>query len=524
MSVETRTASEEAIHEELEALEGQSEEANSSPSPDAPSGGLPGGLKGTGPRLFCGHVPKETTEEMVFQHFSQWGTVTDVYFPRHKKTMKRRPFCFVTFAARDGAERALAQSPLQICGIPIKNLTIVEDRDKYYKEKHATARDALLKALHALGSSGANHVTSDQISNLAAIMALEGVSTEGVLQSLGLLGSSSAGSSLLPPPAAAPADDALRTAMQQAAASAPATSSPFGLPTATGGLDFEAALAAVAAASAGVSTLGLSPSSSLGMGYPDSLMQHLPPTSSAADSRSRSLPTSADWFSPASSARTSFDVSSLLPPGSQLAGRGIRMSEPLSAAASISPATSLNSLRLSLDAVLHMQQAQQQQALLAMACAGQQGMTPASLHAAMQNSLYTPTAAPVYAATSQAQHVHHSMNTVMQSGFFQSTAAPLPSLPPYSGGLSGYGTGGGQGLPPLSDAMWSQQQAVPARPPRPSMEHQASFGGPSMGGPLGAGALLGGAQSSDVLAVMAGWGPSQSPIGGPGFQWPTSTA
>ena len=151
-------------------------------------------------------------------HFSRWGTVTDVYFPRHKKTLKRRPFCFVTFACTEvrargapqppqagrrraacsavgflagalqggaaggaacacsgaaaalgpsapclagvqltaaaplraasqpqAAERALAESPLNICGIPIKNLTMVEDRDAYYRTKHANTRAALLQ-------------------------------------------------------------------------------------------------------------------------------------------------------------------------------------------------------------------------------------------------------------------------------------------------------------------------------------------------------------------------------------------
>ena len=74
----------------------------------------------------------------VKSHFSQWGTVTDVYFPRHKKTLKRRPFCFVTFSSADAVHRALAESPLSIAGHPIKSLTAVEERDAYYREKHAT--------------------------------------------------------------------------------------------------------------------------------------------------------------------------------------------------------------------------------------------------------------------------------------------------------------------------------------------------------------------------------------------------
>ena len=143
---------------------------------------LPAPPKGSGPRLFCGHVPKEVTEDLVKAHFSRWGLVTDVYFPRHKKTLKRRPFCFITFATKDSAERALDESPLNICGIPIKNITMVEDRDKYYKDKHAAARQALLSALAALGT--ANSVPNEQVNNIAALLAMDGISPEAVLTAL----------------------------------------------------------------------------------------------------------------------------------------------------------------------------------------------------------------------------------------------------------------------------------------------------------------------------------------------------
>lgn len=138
--------------------------------------------KGSGPRLFCGHVPKEVTEDLVKAHFSRWGIVTDVYFPRHKKTLKRRPFCFVTFATKESADRALEESPYNICGIPIKNITMVEDRDKYYKDKHAAARQALLAALTSLG--GAGSVPNEHVNNIAALLAMDGISPEVVLSAL----------------------------------------------------------------------------------------------------------------------------------------------------------------------------------------------------------------------------------------------------------------------------------------------------------------------------------------------------
>lgn len=143
------------------------------------------GQKGSGPRIFCGHVPKEVTEDLVKAHFSQWGTVTDVYFPRHKKTLKRRPFCFVTFGNIECANRALQESPLNICGIPIKNMTMVEDRDKYYHEKHARARETLASVLKASPIIAGSNLTQEQVDNIAALLAMDGASAETVLHSLG---------------------------------------------------------------------------------------------------------------------------------------------------------------------------------------------------------------------------------------------------------------------------------------------------------------------------------------------------
>lgn len=144
-----------------------------------------GAQKGSGPRLFCGHVPKEVTEDHVKMHFSRWGTVTDVYFPRHKKTLKRRPFCFVTFDRLEAAQLALSESPLNICGFTIKNLTIVEDRDKYYHDKHELTRQTLLSALQSSPIIAGSNLTKEQVDNVAALLAMDGASAESVLASLG---------------------------------------------------------------------------------------------------------------------------------------------------------------------------------------------------------------------------------------------------------------------------------------------------------------------------------------------------
>lgn len=52
------------------------------------------------------------------------------------------------------AQRALAESPMNICGIPIKQLNLVEDRADYYKHRHQAAQSALVQALQTLALLG----------------------------------------------------------------------------------------------------------------------------------------------------------------------------------------------------------------------------------------------------------------------------------------------------------------------------------------------------------------------------------
>lgn len=59
---------------------------------------------------------------------------------------------------------------------------MVEDRDKYYKEKHAAAQQALLTALNSMGAAGT--LAPEQVNNIAALLAMEGVSSEAVLNML----------------------------------------------------------------------------------------------------------------------------------------------------------------------------------------------------------------------------------------------------------------------------------------------------------------------------------------------------
>jgi len=98
--------------------------------------------------------------------------------------LKRRPFCFVTFATEEAARKALAETPLNICGMPIKNVTMVEDRDKYYQDKHAASQQAMMAALQSASCTPGTMDPQGCTRNLAAALAMEGVSTDALLSLL----------------------------------------------------------------------------------------------------------------------------------------------------------------------------------------------------------------------------------------------------------------------------------------------------------------------------------------------------
>jgi hypothetical protein len=336
----------------------------------------------------------------VKAHFSRWGLVTDVYFPRHKKTLKRRPFCFVTFAARDAAERALAESPLHICGVPIKNLTMVEDRDQYYKEKHAAARHALMGALHRMGAAGA--AAPEQVNNIAAMLALGGVTTEELLASL-----------LQNRPLQthqAPLAHAPLLAPPQLGGYSAGRYSTGGLPGGeqhyagggahTGALPWsEPSAAAIAAARSAqfAAQMGGGP----GGAFPSQAFR--PSLDASQASGSMSSLSSADWFSGVSSARNSMD----LPPGyfaAAAASGGLGGLAPPPPGGFMGPPSAT---RMSLDAALQVKQHLAAVAAAAAASAayssglysggggggGGGGPLPGVV-GAMQSAFYSPSAPP----------------------------------------------------------------------------------------------------------------------------------
>lgn len=360
---------------------------------------------------------QEATEDVVKAHFSRWGIVTDVYFPRHKKTLKRRPFCFITFASRESAERALSETPLNICGIPIKNVTMVEDRDKYYKEKHEAAQQALMAALTSLGAAGC--VGPEQVENIAAVLAMEGVNSDAILSLL------------------------LQQQQQQqqpgvsygAIPAYPFPQAAFGpapprLPRYTAANSSGEPVGATMAMRAGSGPL----SASIPAGAP------MYPSMMSRDSSHSSL---SDWYSVSSSARNSLDWSGppLFPATTQSLGAG----------------------RLSVDAALQLRQ----QLLNATAWLPPGIVAPPGLQNStnsMHSGLYQCATAP------QAQA------SVMQSGLYQPSAAlptstsfgamspsPLPLRPIQEGvPIEGYGTD-------PSSSLWAQRGGIQPPTPLPTL-------------------------------------------------------
>lgn len=70
---------------------------------------------GKGPRIYVGGVHECLTEARLREHFSKWGTVSDIYFPG-ARNQKRANYCFVTFDNRRNAERACSESGRNLDG------------------------------------------------------------------------------------------------------------------------------------------------------------------------------------------------------------------------------------------------------------------------------------------------------------------------------------------------------------------------------------------------------------------------
>lgn len=70
---------------------------------------------GQGPRIYVGGVHECLTETRLREHFTRWGSISDIYFPG-ARGQKRSNYCFVTFDNRRNAERACSESGRNLDG------------------------------------------------------------------------------------------------------------------------------------------------------------------------------------------------------------------------------------------------------------------------------------------------------------------------------------------------------------------------------------------------------------------------
>ncbi|CAK0732520.1 hypothetical protein CVIRNUC_000142 [Coccomyxa viridis] len=122
-------------------------------------GALPSS-RGSGPRIYVGGIPTAVSETMIRQHFSQWGQVTDCYFPKDKYLNRRKNFCFVTFATQQAAEKAAAQSDREINGYRIESISVTHDRHTHYQRQSATPSQAQIPSYNSAPTPGVRDGTA----------------------------------------------------------------------------------------------------------------------------------------------------------------------------------------------------------------------------------------------------------------------------------------------------------------------------------------------------------------------------
>nr|XP_045011530.1 heterogeneous nuclear ribonucleoprotein A1-like [Jaculus jaculus] len=91
-------------------------------------------------KLFVGGLGAQCTEESLRGHFERWGTLTDCVVVRHAGTSLSRGFGFVTFAAVEAVDAALAARPHRLDGRVVQLKRAVSREDSRRPEAHLTVR------------------------------------------------------------------------------------------------------------------------------------------------------------------------------------------------------------------------------------------------------------------------------------------------------------------------------------------------------------------------------------------------
>lgn len=416
---------------------------------------------------------------------------------------------------------------------------MVEDRDKYYKEKHAAAHQALITALNSMGAAGA--LAPEQVNNIAALLAMEGVSSDVVLSMLlnpsqqqnfvpaaqlsqmpltNQIGNFT--SSAFLPPSPQQQQHQMQSSTRYSAPQLghnPVLSSDFYLPSSYQGQGQATPLQQQhqqhghhlpPAPSSGGGASGGSANSMRSASGP--LPNSIGPFGSmmSREGSFSSLSTLSDWYSTTSSARTSLDLGGYWG-GSAAAGGG---GQP--------PA------RLSMDAALQLRQQ-----LMAVAAATQGAQGPIS--SGQQNGLTgvgvggnggnSAASAQAQWLASQNLALHRSQQqqqvappapaAVFQSAFYQSAAAPAPIINNNSTSVSSpLQTANSLPLPPIREG-----HPGPLDPYSAAVWASAQFGGSTL---LAGGSTSGGFSNQTASAFLGGAPLVERSSGSPFTSGPTS--
>lgn len=77
-------------------------------------------------KLFCGGIPRDTSDEMLKDHFSKYGTVVSSVIAKDRETGRPRGFAFVSFTDPSAVDLAL-QDTHEILGRMVCLQTTVVD-------------------------------------------------------------------------------------------------------------------------------------------------------------------------------------------------------------------------------------------------------------------------------------------------------------------------------------------------------------------------------------------------------------
>jgi len=86
--------------------------------------------KRTGNKIYLGNLNTVVTDELLKEHFAQYGEITEIHLPRDKKSREPKGYAFITFADVSSAEKSLEQNDKPFLGKEITVQIAVEKQTR----------------------------------------------------------------------------------------------------------------------------------------------------------------------------------------------------------------------------------------------------------------------------------------------------------------------------------------------------------------------------------------------------------